>query len=367
MAANGTAAGEHPRRSPSVRVNPRWALLLAFFFNGLSVALVLPTLPSKYRDLGLRGWKFGVMGSVYSLCQLIGGLALGAASDRILGRRGLLLVSFAGAAVSYSLVAIARSLPTLVLSRVIVGLTQQSLTAVSAMVSDLTAAEGPAARTTWFSRISCVSTLSWVVGSALGGFLAEVSPQLPDLVAVGLYGVNACWTVSTVPPFPTKAGPRSSFERSASTKASPVVTACMNALHNIRHVLGRWDVSMVLVAQLSRSLVGRALGSMSEMYELERWSLHATDVGLLKSFKSGVGFLVQMLVIPFLTERYDLLHLLHAFTWCKIAVDFVELVPSHVLQVLLPDGMLRHLPHKLAEDPSLAAFVFVCTPVRGHA
>jgi MFS family permease len=120
--------------STGSRPSAKYVLVLSIFLDLLSVSLVVPSLPGRYRELGLTGWRFGAMGSAYSAAQIVGGLLLGVASDGALGRRGMLLVSFAGAAVSYAMVATATSLTTLILSRVIVGLAKQSVTAVSALL-----------------------------------------------------------------------------------------------------------------------------------------------------------------------------------------------------------------------------------------
>jgi predicted MFS family arabinose efflux permease len=140
----------------------KYVLVLSIFLDLLSVSLVVPSLPGRYRELGLTGWWFGAMGSLYSLTQIVGGVALGFASDGALGRRGLLLVSFAGAALSYAMVAGARSLGTVILSRVVVGLTKQSVTAVSALMTEVTASG--AERASWLAHITCATTLSWAVG-----------------------------------------------------------------------------------------------------------------------------------------------------------------------------------------------------------
>jgi MFS family permease len=71
----------------------------------------------------------GLIGSVYSGAQIIGGLAIGVVSDRVDDRRKILLLSFAGAAVSYAMVGMATSVWVLVASRVVVGLVKQTMTA----------------------------------------------------------------------------------------------------------------------------------------------------------------------------------------------------------------------------------------------
>lgn len=70
------------------------------------------------------------MTSVYSLSQIVGGLVLGALSDRAVSRRLVLLVSFLGSALSYGMIGLSSSLNMLLVGRVIVGLVKQVCTRV---------------------------------------------------------------------------------------------------------------------------------------------------------------------------------------------------------------------------------------------
>jgi len=77
--------------------------------------------------------SYGVVASVYSIAQIVGGVAIGFLSDAVLGRRGTLLLSMVGAGVAYYMVAIAQTLPVLIASRVLVGLVKQTMTASTAV------------------------------------------------------------------------------------------------------------------------------------------------------------------------------------------------------------------------------------------
>lgn len=316
----------------------------------------MPSLPGRYRDLGLTGWRFGAMGSAYSAAQIVGGIALGVASDGALGRRGMLLVSFAGAALSYAMVATATSLATLILSRVVVGLAKQSVTAVSALMTEHTA--NGAERTAFLAHVTCATTLSWAVGSALGGLLSTVHAQLPELVAILLYAVNALLVLGGVPPSTRRAAHAQPDAAAAGPRSPPLARAASN----FAFVLHNRTALRVLSVQLARVLVIKALGSASDLYELERWSLSTVEVGLLRSYKSVAVLGVQVLFLPLLLSRQFGLHsLLHAFTAAKVLVDLVEFVPSHALGGL---GALPFLPAKLAAHPSLLVYAAICVPVR---
>jgi MFS family permease len=68
------------RDSDSQRV--RW-LLVVVMIDLSAVALVVPLIPVKMRELGVRPELIGLIGSIYSGSQIVGGLVLGTLSDRI--------------------------------------------------------------------------------------------------------------------------------------------------------------------------------------------------------------------------------------------------------------------------------------------
>ena len=83
----------------------------------IGVGLVLPLMMFRWKEVGISPASLGMVGSIYSGSQLVGGLILGKLGDRGLGRKRTLLLSFAGAGVSYALVGLANSVEILVLSR----------------------------------------------------------------------------------------------------------------------------------------------------------------------------------------------------------------------------------------------------------
>jgi MFS family permease len=79
-------------------------LAACVFIDMFAVSLVVPLLPIRYKELGITPVLIGTMGSIYRFTQIFGGIAYGVVSDRLEDRRTVLLVSFAGAAISYALV-----------------------------------------------------------------------------------------------------------------------------------------------------------------------------------------------------------------------------------------------------------------------
>ncbi|CAB1106021.1 unnamed protein product [Ectocarpus sp. CCAP 1310/34] len=174
--------------------------------------------------------QYGLMSSAYSLSQIVGGLVLGALSDRALSRRSVLLISFLGSALSYGTIGLSSSLTMLLVGRVVVGLVKQvdawvrlllntrnyrltchhlpvirlacaliptqTQTISTAIVSEHTAKEERSAE---LSKLTAAMTFSSIVGTACGSFLYQRSKTLPPLVACALFLLNAALALILLP------------------------------------------------------------------------------------------------------------------------------------------------------------------------
>src|SRR5689334_9209940 len=87
-------------RKPSVLV-----IFLTVFTDLIGFGIVLPQLPLYTRDFGASGWMIGAIQSSFSAMQFLFAPAWGRLSDRV-GRRPVLLVSTAIAAISYLIFAV---------------------------------------------------------------------------------------------------------------------------------------------------------------------------------------------------------------------------------------------------------------------
>src|SRR5437588_12445129 len=120
-------------RKPSLLV-----VFLTVFIDLIGFGIVLPLLPLINRDLGASGPLIGVIQASFSAMQFLFAPAWGRLSDRI-GRRPVLLVSTAGAAMSYTLFAIGAGLPdvrtglwVVLASRILAGICGANITVAQA-------------------------------------------------------------------------------------------------------------------------------------------------------------------------------------------------------------------------------------------
>jgi len=184
-------------RKPSVLV-----VFLTVFIDLIGFGIVLPLLPIYSRNFGAKGWMIGAIMGSYSLMQFLFAPAWGRLSDRI-GRRPVLLVSTAGAALSYALFAIGSgfagqtALLVLLASRVFAGICGANITVAQAYIADITPI---AERSKKMGLIGMAFGLGFIFGPALGGIsLHAFGEQGPGWVAMGLCAANFILALAILP------------------------------------------------------------------------------------------------------------------------------------------------------------------------
>src|SRR5438094_3923385 len=127
-------------RKPSVLV-----VFLTVFIDLIGFGIVLPLLPMFTRNFGASGFLIGIVQASYSAMQFLFAPGWGRLSDRV-GRRPVLLLSTAGAAISYSLFALGSRLSgdaalwLLLGSRLFAGICGANITVAQAYIADITPA-----------------------------------------------------------------------------------------------------------------------------------------------------------------------------------------------------------------------------------
>lgn len=173
-------------------------ILSAVTIDAIGIGLIIPILPklletvSHTADVAIL---FGVMLAIYSAMQFIFSPALGVLSDRF-GRRPVLLISMAGAAVDYVIMAFAPELWMLVIGRAIAGVTSANMAVATAYLTDITPEEQRAQR---FGYFHAMFGIGFIIGPLLGGWLGEHWVRAPFLAAALLNGLNFALALFVLP------------------------------------------------------------------------------------------------------------------------------------------------------------------------
>lgn len=161
-------------------------ILFAVFIDLVGFGLIVPILPFLTLKYGGDPLIGTALVAIYSLAAFICGPLWGRLSDR-LGRRPTLIMTFMGAALSYTTLAFADSLALLFLARAMSGAMAGNVGIVMAALSDMTDADN---RGRVLGYMGAAFGLGFAIGPGLGGVLAtltdETSIMLPGLVAASL-------------------------------------------------------------------------------------------------------------------------------------------------------------------------------------
>jgi DHA1 family tetracycline resistance protein-like MFS transporter len=177
---------------------PLLIILAAVTLDSIGIGLIFPILPKlleQVTHVDNIAPYVGIMFALYAAIQFIFSPVLGVMSDRF-GRRPVLLVSLAGAAVDYLFMAFAPELWMLVIGRAIAGFTSANMAVATAYITDITPEEQRAQR---FGLFHAMFGIGFVIGPVLGGFLGDYWVRAPFIAAAVLNGLNFALALFVLP------------------------------------------------------------------------------------------------------------------------------------------------------------------------
>jgi DHA1 family tetracycline resistance protein-like MFS transporter len=168
---------------------PLVVIFAAIALDAVGIGLIFPILPSLLQDVTSAenvAAYIGLLTALYAAMQFVFAPVLGSLSDR-LGRRPVLLISLAGAAINYLFLAFAPGLWMLLLGRVIAGVTSTNISVATAYITDISPADRRARR---FGLLNAMFGMGFIIGPVLGGALGDYWVRLPFIAAAALNAGN---------------------------------------------------------------------------------------------------------------------------------------------------------------------------------
>ena len=150
--------------------------------NALGYGIIIPILYSYSRRFGLSDFENGLLFATFSVCQFLSTPIIGRLSDKY-GRKPLLIISLAGTALSFLIMAFAPSALFLFLARALDGLTAGNIPVASAVISDTTA---PKDRAKGFGIIGASFGFGFVFGPAISALTLSYGIAVPFLIAAAV-------------------------------------------------------------------------------------------------------------------------------------------------------------------------------------
>lgn len=270
---------------------------LAFIFvtavlDIVAMGIIIPVLPQLIEDFVGSNARAGVINGVFvalwAAMQFVCSPIIGSLSDRY-GRRPVILISCAGLALDYVLMALAPNLWWLAAGRIIAGITSSSFTTIYAYMADITE---PAKRARAYGLIGAAFSGGFVLGPVMGGFLGDVDPRLPFWVAGGLSGVAFFYGLFVLPEsLPVEKRMAFSWRR-----ANPVGSLILLKRHT--------ELSGLAVVNFLLYFAHHVFSAVFVLYAAWRYGWGPKEVGLLLALVGLLDMLVQGVLVGPLVKRF---------------------------------------------------------------
>jgi len=171
-------------------------LMFAVFINIAGFSLILPLLPFYGTLFGAGPFGVALLFAAYSFGNIFGEIYWGRQSDKW-GRRAVLALTTAGAAVTYIAFAFAPSLWIAILIRIVNGFFGGTLSVAQGFIAD---ASPPEKRAKAMGMFGASFSMGFAFGPVIGGLFAGAGSSLADfhlpiLVAAGLSAITSVWSL----------------------------------------------------------------------------------------------------------------------------------------------------------------------------
>jgi len=310
-------------------------ILATVLIDMIAIGLIVPVLPlivgTFTSSTTAQAFWFGVVTFTFGVANFFGSPILGALSDRH-GRRPVLLIGFAGLALSFIVTGLATALWMLIAVRLFSGAMQANAAVANAYVADITPPEDRARR---FGLVGAMFGLGFILGPVIGGLLGAIDVHLPFFAAGALAIVNGLYGYFVLP------------ESLPAEKRRPFEWARANPLSSLRDLAGLDGVGPLV------AVIG--LATLSQFMLHTSWVLYTT-------FKFGWGpaqngwSLFAVGIMSALVQGFLLKFLLRRFT------------PQRIAAVGLAGSALTYLGFGLASEGwMMFAVIIVGTLIGGGA
>ena len=265
-------------------------LLVTVFLNIAGFSLILRLLPFYGKAFGASPLAVASLFAAYSFGSVFGEIFWGRRSDAV-GRKPVLVMTTAGAALSYIAFAYASSLEMAIVIRIISGFFSGTFGVVQGTIADLTP---PAERARNMGYFGASFNLGFATGPAIGGLLATPGAglpgfRLPILAAAALAATASIWAAVALAETRT----RSERKRAAISYGEAFRYVGADSL-----MLRLFLIAFCGIAAFA------SMEAVFGMWTERNFSWTTREVGLTFLFMGGAGLLVQTFLIGPLVARF---------------------------------------------------------------
>ncbi|MEA3388120.1 TCR/Tet family MFS transporter [Sphingobium sp. CCH11-B1] len=304
-----------PRRTAAIAF-----ILVTALLDVMSMGIVIPVLPPLIETLSGSSTSAGVWNGLFVALwagmQFLCSPIIGSLSDRF-GRRPVILVSVAGLALDYMLMALAPNLWWLALGRILAGVTSSSFTSAFAYMADITP---PEARAKGYGLIGAAFSAGFVAGPLVGGVLGEISLRAPFWAAAALSGLAFLYGLFILP------------ESLAPDKRMGFSWARANPFGALRLLRSHPELSSLAMVNFLLYFAHHLFSAVFVLYAGDRYGWGAWQVGALLALVGVLDMGVQgLLTGPVVKRLGDRTTMVVGLSFGAIGVAAMGLAPDQGL------------------------------------
>jgi len=266
-------------------------IMVVAFLDIMSMGIASPVLPHLIEEFigsnSQAGLINGMFIGLWALMQGIASPVIGSLSDRF-GRRPVILVSTAGLAIDFVIMALAPNLWWLALGRAITGITSASFTTVNAYIADVTPVEK---RSRAYGLLGAIFSCGIVAGPLLGGVLGEVSPRAPFWAAAVLSALTFLYGIFLLP------------ESLTPERRMPFSRHRANPMGSLRLLRSSKELSGLSLLTFLSYFSGLAFATVFVLYASYRYQWQTWHVGVLFAAVGVLNMIVQGVLVGPITQR----------------------------------------------------------------
>jgi DHA1 family tetracycline resistance protein-like MFS transporter len=265
-------------------------LFLIVLIDLIGFGLVIPLMPFYAERFSASPQQVTVLMAVFSLMSMLASPFWGRLSDRV-GRRPVLMVSMAAAALAYLWMGFANALWMLFAARALAGVCAGNISAAQAYIADVTP---PEKRARGMGLIGAAFGLGFIVGPALGGVVAGNNLATADMRTPGLIAAALSLTALLGVLFVLKESlPAGLPER---PRKSRVVA--------LREALGRKALGRLLVVFFLAILAFAGMEATFALWAMAQFGWGPAQIGYIFTYVGLLSAIMQGGLIGRLTARF---------------------------------------------------------------
>lgn len=256
-------------------------------------------MPYLTRNLGVDTQMFGVLQTVFSFVQLCGGPIYGRFGDLFGGKYSLIL-AFSSCVLSYTLLAVAGSIPVLFLSR-LPSIVMHCMQGAQMVMTDITNDED---RASAIGRLGVSYGIGMTIGPLVGGFITKHYSEQAAAASAALGSIISIILVTMFIPANTKAL-KDTNDSANEKKNHSKSTGNVFDIKKYSSIFALPNFTFLFSIKVISAIPLGILQSMFSVVAMDYFNLQPQSNGLVLSYVGVLAMLVQGLIVGYLTKRFQ--------------------------------------------------------------